>query len=340
MKKFAFLLVIAGIVIFGCSQPPKNQVPKSTNDATVIGKLQYPYEFKFEGNPLSRMHSATDPDVQVWDDEVWVYCGQDRNVDSTKHKHHYDAMDGYHAFSTKDMVNWTDHGEVFHSSDVPWAWEKGGFLWAPGSARKDGKYFLYYPIKNKEGEWRVGVAVGDTPTGPFKDTGKPLEGLTGIDPKVFIDNDGEAYIYNNTAVVARLKPNMIEMAEEPKNIVYASEEIMNNDTLKFLEGAYMHKIDSTYYYSYTNWKNKTYQGYYATAKNPYGPFEWKGAMAPHPQGSQDHHSIIEFKGQWYYFYHISLNDQPKYKESQGRIVCFDKLFYNADGTIQMVQHTR
>jgi arabinoxylan arabinofuranohydrolase len=340
MKKNILLLVIAAIVITACNQQTKTNVAKSTNDATLIGKLQYPYDFTYEGNPLSRMHGAADPDVNVWDDVVWMYTSQDRNVDSTKHKHHYDAMDGYHAFSSKDMINWTNHGEVFHSGDVPWAWEKGGFLWAPGSARKDGKYYLYYPIKNKEGEWRVGVAVGDTPTGPFKDSGRPLEGLTGIDPKIFIDDDGEAYIYNNPGVVAKLKPNMIEMAEEPRKIEYASQEIMQDDTLKFLEGAFMHKKDGVYYFSYTNWKNKTYQGYYAVANNPYGPFEWKGAMAPRPQGAQDHHSIIEFNGQWYYFYHIAVKEYPKYKESQGRIACYDKLYYNEDGTIQMVKHTR
>jgi len=340
MNRLALLSLAAVLVLCSCSQVNKTKAPKSTNDATVIGKLQYPYEFKFEGNPLSRMHSATDPDVQVWDGVVWMYCSQDRNLDSTKHKHHYDAMDGYHAFSSTDMVNWTDHGEIFHSSDVSWAWEKGGFLWAPGSARMDGKYFLYYPIKNKEGEWRVGVAIGDSPTGPFKDTNRPLEGLTGIDPKILIDDDGQAYIYNNPGVVAKLKPNMTELAEEPRKIDYAPEDIMENDTLKFLEGAYMHKKDGVYYFSYTNWKNKTYQGYYAVSNNPYGPFEWKGPMAPRPQGAQDHHSIIEFKGQWYYFYHISMDDLPKYKESQGRIACFDKLYYNEDGTIQMVKHTR
>jgi len=238
------------------------------------------------------------------------------------------------------MVNWTNHGEIFHSGDVPWAWEKGGFLWAPGSARKDGKYYLYYPIKDKEGVWRIGVATGNSPTGPFKDTGRPIEGLSGIDPKVFIDDDNQSYIYCNPGVMAKLKPNMIELAEEARIVEYAPGEIMKNDTLKLLEGAYMHKKDSVYYFSYTNWKNKSFQGYYAVANNPYGPFEWKGAMAPKPQGAQDHHSIIEFEGQWYYFYHIAIKDMPRYKESQGRIACFDTLFYNEDGTIRMVEHIR
>jgi arabinoxylan arabinofuranohydrolase len=336
--RLLFLLTL--IAISGFSQKKLINTHSATNEAATKGNLKYPYKFEFKGNPLSRMHSATDPDVVVWDDEVWMYCSQDRAVDSTRHKHHYDAMDGYHAFSSKDMINWTDHGEIFNSFDVPWAWKKGGFLWAPAVARKNGNYYLYYPIKNEEGKWRVGVAVGKTPVGPFKDSGKPLEGLSDIDPKIFIDDDGQSYLYNNSAIVAKLKPNMIEMEEAPRKIDYAPRNVMENDTLKCLEGTYMHKKNGKYYYSYTNWKNKSFQGYYGIGDNPYGPFEWKGAIAPRPQGAQDHHSIIEFKGQWYYFYHISLKNLPQYKESQGRIACYEKLYYNPDGMIQMVKHTR
>lgn len=310
------------------------------NDKTgVSGMVEYPYEFKYEGNPLSRIHGAADPDVQVWDGVVWVYCSQDRTVFPETHEHHYDAMDGYHAFSSSDMVNWTDHGEVFHSRDVDWGWAKGGFLWAPGSARKDGKYYLYFPHKDEAGQWRVGVAVGDSPSGPFKDSGQPIAGLWSIDPQVFIDDDGQAYLYNNPGVVAKLKPNMIELAEEPREIIYADEDVMEDETRQFCEGAYMHKKDGIYYFSYTNWKNSSYQGFYAMGSSPYGPFEWKGPMAPNPHGAQDHHSIIEFKDQWYYFYHIAHPDYPKYKESQGRVMSFDKLEYNNDGTIKMVEHT-
>lgn len=337
--KYRILFAISLIALCSCMFNTSN-AQKASNDAVKIGKIQFPYKFKYQGNPLSRIHSAADPDVQVWDGVVWMYCSQDRNVDSSKHKAHYDAMDGYHVFSSKDMVKWTDHGEILHSADVSWAWEKGGFLWAPGSARKNGKYYLYYPIKDKEGKWRVGVAIGNSPKGPFKDTGRPIEGLSGIDPKIFTDEDGQSYIYNNPGVVAKLKPNMTELAEEVRKIEYAPSDVMQNDTLKFKEGAYMHKRNGLYYFSYTNWKNRTSQGFYSVANNPYGPFEWKGPMAPRPAGAQDHHSIIEFKNQWYYFYHIAIKDLPKYKESQGRIACYDKLFYNADGTIQMVNHTR
>lgn len=338
MNKLKIILAATLISMSCYSQVNKATAQKSTNDATIIGKLKYPYHFKYEGNPLSRMHSAADPDVQVYDGTVWVYCSQDRKMDSLVHKKHYDAMDGYHVFSSKDMVNWTDHGEILHSTDVSWA--KGGFLWAPGSARKNGKYYLYYPLRDKEDKWRIGVAIGNTPAGPFKDTGKPIDGIGGIDPKVFIDDDGEAYIYNNSAIMAKLNPNMIELAEPTRKVIYGTPEIMTADMTRFSEGSYMHKRNGKYYYSYTSLKNPTHHGMYAMGDSPYGPFEFKGPMGPRPIGAQDHHSIIEFKGQWYYFYHISLKDLPKYKESQGRIVCFDKLYYNPDGTIQMVKHTR
>jgi len=271
-------------------------------------------------------------------------------MDSTKHSFHYAAMDGYHAFSSKDMVNWTNHGEIFHSSDLnksAWGNTPENYMWAPGAARKkdaNGKwvYYLYYPHNAKFGgeTWVTGVATAPTPIGPYTDHG-PLKGETmRMDPMVFIDDDGEAYAYSNGMIVAKLKPDMVSLAETPRKIVYAPDSILKNDQLRFCEGLYMHKRNGIYYLSYSNFKNNQYQSFYAMGKSPYGPFEWKGAMAPAPQGAQDHHSIIEFKGQWYYFYHIALKDFPKFKESQGRIVCFDKLFYNEDGTIQMVKHTR
>ena len=332
------ILAISIVAFMSCNQQNKSEKQTSSNPkVTKVEDLKYPYKFTYEGNPLVRHIGAADPDVHVWDGVVWMYCSQDRNMKPEVHEHHYDAMDGYHAFSSTDMINWTDHGEILHSRDVSWG--KDGWMWAPGAARMNGKYYLYYPHKDKEDQWRIGIATSDTPEGPFKDIGYPMEGITGIDPKIFIDDDGEAYIYNNSAIVAKLKPNRIELAEEVRKIDYAPREVMENDTMKFLEGSFMHKKDGVYYYSYTNWKNKTYQGYYGMGDNPYGPFEWKGEMAPKPRGAQDHHSIIEFKGQWYYFYHIAIEEYPLFKEEQGRIACYDKLFYNEDGSIKMVEHT-
>ncbi|MEX0982590.1 MAG: family 43 glycosylhydrolase [Bacteroidales bacterium] len=340
MKKLSIALLLAAFVVSCGSQKKPEQQTIDITQLKSVDEIQYPYDFTYDGNPLVRHIGAADPDVHVWDGVVWMYTSQDRTVDSLIHPHHYAAMDGYHVFSSTDMINWTDHGEILHSSDIEWGWEDGGYMWAPGAARKDGKYYLYFPHRDKESNWRIGVAIADSPAGPFKDSGRPMEGLTGIDPMILKDDDGEYYLYNNPGIVAKLKPNMIELAEEVHMIDYGPEEVMENDTLQFNEGAYMHKKDGVYYFSYTNWKNQTHQGYYATGDNPYGPFEWQGAMAPNPQGAQDHHSIIEFKDQWYYFYHIAIPNLPVFKESQGRIACYDKLYYKEDGTIKMVEHTR
>jgi hypothetical protein len=306
-------------------------------------EIEYPYSFKMAGNPLVRHISSTDPDVNVWDGEVWVYCSQD-HPKRPGGIGGYDAMDGYHAFSSKDLINWTDHGEVIHSRDLSWG--KDGWMWAPGAARRDGKYFLYYPHRDKTDTWRIGVAVGDSPAGPFTDIGHPIEGITNIDPKIFIDDDGQAYIYNNPGIIAKLKPNMIELAEKPRKIDYAPEEVKKDDLLRFCEGAYMHKRNGKYYFSYTNWHNKEHHGFYAVGDNPYGPFEWKGAFAPNPEGAQFHHSIIRFNGQVYCFYHIATPNKlrkeigPTAQGFQRRITCFDRLYYNEDGTIKMLEYTR
>jgi hypothetical protein len=299
--------------------------------------ITYPHNFEYHGNPLVRYVSSTDPDVHVWDDVIWLYCSQDhprQPGDTTA----YDHMDGYHVFSSSDLIHWTDHGEIMNSKDISWA--LGGWLWAPGAARKDGKYYLYYPVNDKRSRWVIGVATGDSPSGPFKDIGHPIAGTTGIDPAVFIDDDGQAYLYSNDALVGKLKPNMIELAEPMRPIIYGPPEVMNDGHKKFREGSYMHKRNGIYYFSYTNQSNKGSQGFYAMGKSPYGPFEWKGAMAPKPDGAQYHHSTVEFKGQWYDFYHVGGGSfKPADYNGSYRIACFDKLFYNEDGTIKMVEQT-
>lgn len=300
----------------------------------IEAQNSYPFNFTYNGNPLVRNHGAADPDAHVWNDTVWLYCSQDHEI---VNGNTYKTMDGYHVFSSADLIHWTDHGEVLHSRDVSWGVD--GYMWAPGAARKNGKYYLYYPHIAKEGGWRVGVAISDRPEGPFKDIGHPIEGLSGIDPAVFIDDDGQAYIYNGHYTVAKLKENMIELAEEARSLDYAPRDVLDDDLRRFHEGPFMHKRNDIYYFSYSNFKNDNFQGWYAMSDNPYGPFKWMGPMAPNPQGAQDHHSVIEFKGQWYYFYHIAIPDLPANKEGQGRIACFDRLYYNEDGTIQTVVHT-
>jgi len=324
MKNLSLFVGLVLLAITGLSQQQNS-----------TSHTKYPYHFKYEGNPLSRMHSATDPDVHVWNDTVWMYCSQDHEIVNGDT---YATMDGYHAFSSTDLVNWTDHGEVMHSRDV--AWGANGFMWAPGAAYKNGKYYLYFPHKDKTNGWCIGVAVGNTPKGPFKDIGHPIEGITGIDPAIFIDDDGQAYIYNGSHIVAKLKENMIELAEPVRKVDYGPQEILDDDLQRFHEGSYMHKKDGVYYFSYSNFKHPKFGGFYAMGDNPYGPFKWVGPMAKGPEGAQDHHSIIKFKEQWYYFYHIAVPNIPVNKTGQGRIACFERMYYNNDGTIQMIVPTQ
>lgn len=188
----------------------------------------------------------------------------------------------------------------------------------------------------------MGVAISDSPAGPFRDIGQPLDGIAGIDPKIFIDDDGQAYIYCNDHQVAKLKDNMIEIAESPRDIVYASAEVMDDEMIQFEEGSFMHKRGNKYYFSYSNWQSETTTAYYAIGDSPYGPFEWQGALAGETRGSPDHHSIIEFRGQHYYFYHMDTDWLDKSELNwygHRRLTCFDKMYYNDDGSIQLIQRT-
>jgi hypothetical protein len=277
------------------------------------------------GNPIIKHIRSADPSAQVWEDgQVWVYASHDQNNATD-----YSTMDGYHAFSSFDMINWTDHGEILHSRDVSWRVSEGGWMFAPDAAYKDGTYYLYFPTMAAGWKWRVGVATSDKPEGPFEDVGHYIEGTDQIDPTCFVDDDGQAYLIwggdFNDPKIARLKENMTELAEEPRIIEYGAS--------NFGEGPFMHKRDGVYYFSYTCQSCYPYQGYYAMSDSPYGPFEYKGELNLGPPGAQDHHSIIEYHGQWYYFYHVgNYNGGSMYR----RNVCVDSLFYNEDGTMREI----
>jgi len=252
----------------------------------------------------------------------------------------------------------TDHGVVLDVKDIPWS---GRQLWAPDVACKNGKYYLYFPLKDKNDIFRIGVAVSDKPEGPFNPQSDPIKGSHSIDPAVLEDNDGKYYIYfgglwggqlqryrNNKAIecghepadnepalspkVALLSENMLEFAEEPKNAVILDE---NGEPLKagdhdrrYFEGPWMHKYNSKYYLSYST--GNTHKLCYAIGDNPYGPFTYKGVILTPVVGWTTHHSICEFKGKWYLFYHDSVLSGGK---TWLRSIKVRELFYNADRTI-------
>lgn len=310
--------VLASIVVLfviGC----KNS-KKETKDIEVNHK-EISVE-KTNNNPVIRHIRTADPSAHVWNDgKVWMYTSQDME-DAT----FYDSMDGYHAFSSTDMENWKDYGEVLHSKDIPWG--ATGWMWAPTAIYKNNKYYLLYPhsVKGNKDDMRCGVAVSDVPQGPFKNLGW-IEGVEGkwLDPCVFTDDDGKTYLYWGVREpkVALLKDNLLELAEKPRTVEYGAK--------NFFEASYMHKYKGKYYFSY----NAGLGGFYGMADNPYGPFEYKGGL--NPKQRQDHHSIVEYKGKNYFFYHWQgWNGGSKFR----RNTTIEYLYYNEDGTIKEIYATK
>lgn len=303
---------------------------------------------------------TADPSAHVFDGRIYIYPSHDieSGIPENDNGDHFDMHD-YHVFSMDDVNGEvTDHGVVLDVKDIPWA---GRQLWAPDVARKDGKYYLYFPLKDKNDIFRIGVAVSDKPEGPFVPQPDPIKGSHSIDPAVLEDNDGSYYMYfgglwggqlqryrNNKAIecghepddnepalsakVVKLADNMLEFAEEPKNAVILDE---NGEPLKagdhdrrYFEGPWMHKYNGKYYLSYST--GNTHFLCYAIGDNPYGPFTYKGMILTPVVGWTTHHSICEVKGKWYLFYHDSV---PSGGKTWLRSIKVRELFYNPDGTI-------
>ena len=243
-------------------------------------------------------------------------------------------MDQYHVFSTDDLIHWTDHGEILRADDVPWGRKEGGFMWAPDCAYKNGKYYFYFPHPSGThtgSTWKIGVATSDKPASDFK-VGGYIKGMTShIDPCVFVDDDGAAYIYNGgggECYGARLKKNMTSLASKPQRM---------EGLVDFHEGTWVHKYNGKYYLSYPDnhidENGKQYNRmHYAMSDSPLGPWEYKGILLDATDCDTSHGSIVEFKGQWYLFYHgCQLS-----RMGNLRSVCVDRLYYNEDGTIRKV----
>jgi beta-xylosidase len=272
-------------------------------------------------NPIITNIYTADPSAHVWNDgKVWLYPSHDQD-DATN----YSSMNGHHVFSSPDLVNWTDHGIIMHTDSISWA--RNGYLWAPDAAYKNGTYYYYYPAKLSENNtWRIGVATSSSPAGPFKDQGY-IDGTDEIDPAVFIDDDGQAYLFwgGHQLKYCLLNDDMISRKGD----------VIEVDVPNYYEGPWVHKKDDIYYLSYAT---GTYSPIaYCTSNSPKGPWTYQGVLmnAEVTGGITNHHSIIEFKNQWYIFYHsIGISGH-----NNRRSVCMDKLFYNDDGTIVKVIQT-
>jgi hypothetical protein len=242
-------------------------------------------------------------------------------------------MEDYHVFSSDNLTDWKDHGVIVTRSDVEWADQNLYAMWAPDCVFKDGKYYFYFPAIDKGGKRRIGVAVGDKPYGPFKTLSTPIEGVEGIDPGVFIDKDGSAYLFYSTdkLFTVRLKPNMTEIEGAPRIIDEVPKKGLQ-------EGPFVFERNGLYYLTYPHVANKIERLEYATSKSPMGPFEWRGVIMDESASGcwTNHHSLIEYQGQWYLFYH-DQDLSPAFDKN--RSIRADKLTFNADGTIQKVTPT-
>jgi len=239
-------------------------------------------------------------------------------------------MEDYHVFSSENLTDWKDHGVIVAQTGVEWADPKAYAMWAPDCVFKDGKYYFYFPAMAKSGGFRIGVAVADTPYGPFKPLATYIEGVKGIDPGVLIDKDGSAYLYYslNKIFVAKLKPNMTEIEGEPKTIDNLPEKGL-------LEGPFPFEHNGTYYLTYPHVENKIERLEYATSNSPMGPFKQAGVILDESASGcwTVHHSIVDYQGQSYLFYH-DRDLSPSFDKN--RSIRADKLFFEADGSIRKV----
>ena len=306
-------------------------LPEMKCNLAFLGALIWGFQAIWAQNPLIRDQYTADPTARVFNNKLYVYPSHDIMCTEDKGEPGWFCMEDYHVFSSKDLTIWKDHGEILHQKDVPWAYDEGYSMWAPDCVEKDGKYYFYFPTKHKDTEgFTIGVAVGNHPEGPFTPQKKPIADVNGIDPNVFIDHDGQAYIYwsGRDIWVAKLKPNMLELASEPSIIANLPKE-------GHLEGPFMFERSGKYYLTYPHVENKTERLEYAIGDSPMGPFKVTGViMDESPTGCwTNHHSIVNYKDQWYLFYHD--NDlSPDFDKN--RSIRADSLYFNTDGLINKV----
>jgi len=312
---------------------------------------------------LTRDIYAADPRAHVYNGKLYIFPSHDieSGIPEDDTGAHFDMRD-YHVYSMDDPGgNVTDHGVALDIKDVPWA---GRQMWSNDVACKNGKYYMYFPAKDKQDIFRIGVAVSDKPEGPYKALPEPMKGSFSIDPSVFTDHDGSKYIcwggiwggqlqryktgnYENNdelrkpgepalcAKIAILSGDMLEFGEAPRDIVildaYGNPLETADENRRFFEAPWLHKYKGTYYFSYST--GNTHLLCYATGNNPYGPFTYQGVILTPVVGWTTHHSIVEYKGKWYLFHHDSKLSGGKTWLRSMKIV---ELSYRDNGSIETI----
>ena len=298
-------------------------------------------------NPIIRDQFTADPTARVFNNKVYLYPSHDI-LPPAGQRQDWICMEDYHVFSSENLTDWTDHGVIVTQNKVPWVRPDSYSMWAPDCVERNGKYYFYFPSSPKDGRgFGIGVAIADRPEGPFICEPEPIKGINGIDPCVLQASDGNAYIFWGAGRCAKLKPNMKEIADDtPKEKVKFGNrefEMYGVNCLKGLpsrqaEGPFAFEANGWYYLTYPYVRENTEVLGYAMSKNPMGPYEYKGLIMPeHENGCwTNHHSIINYKGQWYLFYHQNAFSP---RDDKRRSVQIDKLYFNPDGTIKEVKKT-
>ena len=356
-----YVLGLSAMILVGCKNT-NNQDPESDQpqDTTNQSSDTLP---AFASEPLVTDNFPADPSAHVFEGKLYIYPSHDYDsgVPEDDMGSHFNMRD-YHVYSMEEVGGEvTDHGMVLDVDDVPWA---SRHMWAPDAAEKDGKYYLYFPAKDQNDIFRIGVAIGDSPHGPFTPEENPIAQSYSMDPAVFKDTDGAYYMYIGgiwggqlqrwqtgeyveqdtypaddepaiAPIVARMADDMISFAETPREIMILDENgdpITAGDTdRRFFEAAWVHKYNDTYYFSYST--GDTHNIAYAIGDNPYGPFTYQGVILEPVLGWTNHHSIAEFQGQWYIFYHdSSLSEGKTYLRSMKMA----EINHDEDGRIQTI----
>jgi beta-xylosidase len=290
----------------------------------------------FAQNPFITNQFTADPTARVFNGRVYVYPSHDIPAAPGRGRADWFVMEDYHVFSSDNLTDWTDHGVIVTQGKVNWVDSTTFSMWAPDCIEKNGKYYFYFPatVRSAFGKGSmVGVAIADNPAGPYITQPEPVKNTHGIDPNVIFDKDGQAYLYwsQGRIFVAKLKPDMLELESEPKVVA-------DLPVKGLIEGPFVFERDGIYYMTYPHVQNKVERLEYAISDNPMGPFKFAGViMDESPTGCwTNHQSIVNFRNQWYLFYHH--NDlSPKFDKN--RSIRADSLFFNEDGTIRKVSPT-
>ena len=316
--------------------------------------------------PLVTHIYTADPSAHYFNGKIYIYPSHDIDAgEAFDDLGSHFAMEDYHVISMDSIDSKAvDNGVALHVDDVPWAQQQ---MWAPDANEKDGKFYLFFPAKDYEGIFRIGVAISDSPTGPFKAEPKAIKGSFSIDPAVFKDDDGAYYMYfgglwggqlqrwrtgvfnadqpeSPTAflpadyepallpLVAKMTDDLLEFDETPKALEILDKNgnllLSGDNERRFFEAAWLHKHNGKYYFSYST--GDTHFICYAIGDSPYGPFTYTGRILNPVVGWTSHHSVCEIEGKTYLFYHDSSLSKGV---THLRSIKLAEIEYREDGSI-------